>query len=163
MANENPVKQAMDKILGIITPESAETGARPIVYSSKLPEAPQGGTTTTPTTTSAVGQSGPVYDPNAGFNAELAAIKQKNTDLAASLGLGGSTSTGQRATPQATPSWAIPVKFDPSKNKVLTNINSSPVLPTYSQMYRADVAGHPYDFKHTTYQRPVVTRPTLYR
>jgi hypothetical protein len=163
MANENPAKQAMDKILGIITPESAEAGAsRPIMYSSRLPEAPQGGTiTTTPTTTSAVGQSGPAFDPNAQQNAELAALRQRSTELASGLGLGGSTggsaSTGQKATP----SWAIPQKFDPSK--AMFNINSSmskyPVLPTWSQRVRAEQAGHPYDFKNTTYQRPVVTKP----
>jgi hypothetical protein len=108
----NPVRQAMDKILGIITPESSETGAsRPIIYSSKLPEAPQGGITTTPRDTSTVGQSGPVVDPFAGFNEELAAIKAKNAALAQQLGGGssggGETLTGKAFTPGEERMWPV--------------------------------------------------------
>jgi hypothetical protein len=110
-------------------------------------------------TTSTVGQSGPVVDPFAEQNAELAALKQRSAEMAAKLGLGGSTSSGQKVTPQVSPSQA---QVRPSQ---VLNMNSYmskyPVLPTHSQMYRADVAGHPYDFKNTTYRLPVVTRANL--
>jgi hypothetical protein len=102
----------MNQILGIITPESTETGAsRPIVYSSRLPEVPQGGTTTTPVDTSKVGQSGPVVDPFAGFNEELAAIKAKNAAMAAKLSGGGDSGgtglAGKAFTPGEEHLWPV--------------------------------------------------------
>src|SRR4029077_18874990 len=59
-------------------------------------------------TTSTVGQSGPVYDPFAAQNEELAALKARSAELQASL----SKPTTTAATAAATPAAATPAPID---------------------------------------------------
>jgi hypothetical protein len=79
-----------------------ESGQRP-VYSSNMSAMRQPFSNIS----GAARQSGPVFDPFAGVNAELSALKQKNADLAASLGIKPATApapttvtTGPALSPQ---------------------------------------------------------------
>jgi hypothetical protein len=130
----NPAKEAMEKVLG---------------------------------TTATVGQSGPVFDPMAKQNADLDALRAQNDAMAASLGLQPSTLSATPETPEHRA--AALADIDRARASTIAAQNAAnagvaadlsafrskyPVLPTHSQMYRAAVAGHPYDFKNTTYRLP---------
>jgi hypothetical protein len=100
--SQNSLRVAIDRILGFSpgastagTSESAGfgAGAAPVASTPRAEEAIQTAARTPFSNISGgVSQSGPVYDPFAAVNAELAALKAKNDTLAAQLSKPAATS-----------------------------------------------------------------------
>src|SRR4029077_1546592 len=97
---KNPARQAMDKILGVVSPYGAN---EPISYNSLMRAAPQasvistttpaGSATPGPATSGGASTTGEVFDPMKDLDKELADLKETNKQMMAKLGFGG-TSTG---------------------------------------------------------------------
>jgi hypothetical protein len=115
---QNSLRAAIDRILGFSpgastagTSESAGfvAGAAPVASTPRAEEAIQTAARTPFSNISGgVSQSGPVYDPFAAVNAELAALKAKNDTLAAQLSKPAAT-TATPAAPVASVTPTVPL------------------------------------------------------
>jgi hypothetical protein len=97
MPDYNPARQAMDKILGTVSPYGSN---EPVSYNSlAAPQESIVSTTTpaasaAPVTSGVVSTAGEVFDPMKDLDKELADLKETNKQMAAKLGFGGASTDG---------------------------------------------------------------------